>query len=133
MAMQDFRNLTVWTAARALTKDVYELTRQFPQSEQFGITSQMRRASVSICSNIAEGCGRRGDPEFRRFLDIAMGSACELECELILAVDLRLIPESARAPLLARLIEIKRMLTGLSTRLSVPRRCKRSFAGEAES
>lgn len=92
----------------------------FPQSEEFGLKAQMRRASVSICSNIAEGCGRRGDPEFRRFLDVAMGSACELECELILATDLKFITEAAMNTAIESLIEIKRMLSGLSSSLVVP-------------
>jgi four helix bundle protein len=78
--MQDFRNLTVWQAARRVTQTVDELTSDFPQNEEFGIKAQMRRASVSICSNIAEGCGRSGNREFRHFLKVAMGSACELEC-----------------------------------------------------
>jgi four helix bundle protein len=64
--MQDFRNLSVWQRARRLTKSVYEMSADFPGSEEFGLKSQMRRATVSICSNIAEGCGRRGDREFRR-------------------------------------------------------------------
>ena len=83
--MQDFRNLDVWQRARNLTKTVYEMTVDFPETEVFGLRRQMRRATVSICSNIAEGCGRRGDREFRRFRDVAMGSACELECETILS------------------------------------------------
>ena len=65
--MQDFKNLTVWQAARRLTRSLYQLTTDFPGSEEFGLKAQMRRASISICSNIAEGCGRRGDREFRRF------------------------------------------------------------------
>jgi hypothetical protein len=68
--MQDFRNLVVWQKARRLTKFMYQLTADFPSSEEFGLKAQMRRASVSVCSNIAEGCGRRGDREFRRFLDM---------------------------------------------------------------
>jgi four helix bundle protein len=70
--MQDFKNLTVWQMARQLTKSIYKLTMDFPGSEEFGLKSQMRRASVSICTNIAEGCGRRGDRELRRFVDVAM-------------------------------------------------------------
>jgi four helix bundle protein len=73
----------------------------------------MRRASVSICTNIAEGAGRRGDREFRRFLDVAMGSTFELECELILARDLGLMTEGALDRALAALAEIRRMLLGL--------------------
>ena len=76
--MQDFKNLNVWQSARRLTKAICQLTSKFPEGEEFGLKAQMRRATVSICSNIAEGRGRRGDREFRRFLDVAMGSACEL-------------------------------------------------------
>ena len=117
--MQDFRNLNVWQAARRLTRSVYELTSDFPQSEEFGLKAQMRRASVSVCSTIAEGCGRRGDREFRRFLDISMGSCCELECELILSFDLAFIPQTALDAAIAALIEIKRMLGGLIQQLKV--------------
>ncbi|MBZ5559606.1 MAG: four helix bundle protein [Acidobacteriia bacterium] len=111
--MQDFRNLSVWQMARRLTKSIYEMTVDYPESEAFGLRSQMRRASVSICSNIAEGCGRRGDREFRRFLDVAMGSACELECETILSFDLAFITETAQEQILDVLIQTKRMLGGL--------------------
>lgn len=118
--MQDFRNLSVWQMARTLTKSIYEMTTDYPESEVFGLRSQMRRASVSICSNIAEGCGRRGDREFRRFLDIAMGSACELECETILSFDLAFITEAAQEQILDVLIQVKRMLGGLMARLGSP-------------
>ena len=115
--MQDFRNLSVWQRARRMTKSVYEMTTDYPGSEEFGLKSQMRRAAVSICSNIAEGCGRRGDREFRRFLDVAMGSACELECETILSFDLAFITEAVQEEILDTLIQIKRMLGGLLSRL----------------
>jgi four helix bundle protein len=118
--MQDFKNLTVWHAARRLTKLVYQMTALFPESERFGLSSQMRRASISICSNIAEGCGRRGDVEFRRFLSLAMASACELESELILCLDLSLIAAPQQQGGLRILIEVKRMLGGLINRLSDP-------------
>lgn len=124
--MQDFRNLSVWQRARKLTKTVYEITADFPGSEEFELKSQMRRATVSVCSNIAEGCGRRGDPEFRRFLDVAMGSACELECETILSFDLAFITEALQEHILAALIEIKRMLSGLIGSLVEPIRLRRS-------
>lgn len=116
--MQDFRNLAVWHMARKLTKSVYELTMGFPESEVFGLRSQMRRASLSICSNIAEGCGRRGDREFRRFLDVAMGSACELECEVVLSFDLAFITDAAHEEVLSVIAELKRMLSGLIGRLA---------------
>ncbi len=122
--MQDFKNLSVWQLARRLTKSVYELTVDYPQSEVFGLRGQMRRASVSICSNIAEGRGRRGDKQFRRFLDVAMGSACELECETILSFDLAFLTECVQERLLDAISEIKRMLSGLigSLTLTIDRR-----------
>ena len=118
--MQDFKNLMVWQAARRLTKSIYQMTALFPESERFGLSSQMRRASISICSNIAEGCGRRGDLEFRRFLSLAMGSACELESELILCLDLSLVAATPQQEGLRTLTEIKRRLSGLINRLSDP-------------
>ena len=117
--MQDFRNLKVWQTARRFTRSVYELTSDFPRSEEFGLKAQMRRASVSVCSTIAEGCGRRGDREFRRFLDISMGSCCELECELILSFDLAFITEAAMDAAIADVIEIKRMIGSLVQRLRI--------------
>lgn len=86
--MQDFRNLQVWSKAHKLTLDIYKLTSRFPKDELFGLRSQMRRCSSSIGSNIAEGCGRLGDAELNRFLLIAMGSASELEYQLLLSRDL---------------------------------------------
>jgi four helix bundle protein len=115
--MQDFRNLTVWQMARQLTKSIYKLTLNVPASEEFGLKSQMRRASVSICTNVAEGCGRRGDSEFRRFVDVAMGSACELECETILSFDLGFITETVHEQVLEKLIQITRMLSSLANKL----------------
>src|SRR5437588_6144439 len=133
--MQDFRNLNVWQLARRLTKTIYQLTINFPESEEFGLKAQMRRATVSICSNIAEGCGRRGDKQFRRFLDVAMGSACELECETILSFDLAFITESVQERLLEAIIEIKRMLSGLigSLTRSISRRDTRKTEKAAGS
>ena len=81
--MQDFRNLSVWTKAHNLTLEVYRLTETFPRSEGFGLAIQVRRASSSIATNLAEGCGRT-PPEFGRFLQIAFGSAWEVEYQLLL-------------------------------------------------
>jgi four helix bundle protein len=121
--MQDFRKLNVWQASRQLVKELYRLTLTLPREEDFGLRTQMRRACVSICSNIAEGCGRRGDREFRRYLDVAMGSACELECELVLCADLQFMEEAQQRDVFERLVEIKRMLSGLirQLRLQKPR------------
>jgi four helix bundle protein len=77
--MQSFRNLKVWEKAHAITLDLYSASRSFPRDEVYGLTSQMRRASASIGANIAEGSCRKGDAEFGRFLQIAIGSASELE------------------------------------------------------
>ena len=117
--MQDFRNLVVWQHARRLTKSIYELTTSYPDSEEFGLKSQMRRAAVSVCTNIAEGCGPGGDAEFRRFLNVALRSACELECELILSCDLAFITEAAMNEFVAVVVEIKRMLSGLIAQMVV--------------
>jgi len=83
--MKDFRELKVWEKAHQLTLEVYKATTIFPKDELYGLTSQIRRACASIPANIAEGCGRRGDAEFARFLGIAMGSASELDYHLLLA------------------------------------------------
>ncbi|MGA9043227.1 MAG: four helix bundle protein [Terriglobales bacterium] len=92
--MQDFRHLKVWEKAHGLTLDVYRSSKPFPREEIFGLTSQMRRCSASIGANIAEGTCRKGDIEFGRFLQIAMGSASELEYHLLLAKDLDLLKDA---------------------------------------
>lgn len=86
-----FRELHVWQLARLLATDVYRLTATFPPSEQFGLTSQLRRAAISISSNIAEGHGRRLDGAFVQFLRIAIGSTNEVESLLVIASDLEMI------------------------------------------
>jgi four helix bundle protein len=86
--MRDFRNLQVWEKAHALALSVYKATVSFPKEELYGLTSQIRRSSTSIPTNIAEGCGRNGDAELARFMSIGMGSASELEYQLLLAHDL---------------------------------------------
>ena len=77
--MRNFRNLQVWSEAMELVKDVYHITEKLPKDEKFGLTSQMRRAAISIPANIAEGSSRRTSVDFARFLDIALGSSFELE------------------------------------------------------
>jgi four helix bundle protein len=89
--MHQFKELTVWQKAVSLATDVYTYTKDFPPAEKFGLTSQIRRSVVSISSNIAEGAGRKSKKEFRRFLDIAYGSASELETQLIVAQNLDFI------------------------------------------
>lgn len=111
--MRDFRQLQVWEKSHQLTLNVYQSTSEFPNSELYGLTSQLRRAAVSIPANIAEGCGRETQADFKRFLNIAMGSASELEYHLILAHDLAYLKDRDYKHLSSHIIEIKRMLTGL--------------------
>jgi len=111
--MKDFRDLRVWQKAHQLTLTVYEVTRRFLREELFGLTSQMRRCASSISANLAEGCGKHGNGEFRRFLDIACGSASELEYHFLLARDLPLVDDPQFKTLRHGAIEVKMMLAGL--------------------
>jgi four helix bundle protein len=112
--MEDFKDLRVWVKAHELTLDVYQKTRCFPKEEMYGLTSQMRRSAASVGANIAEGCGRRSDGEMRRFLQIARGSANELEYHLLLAKDLHLLKAAEFEDLEARILEIQRMLASFA-------------------
>ncbi len=120
--MQDFHQLKVWEKAHVLTLDVYRMTGRFPNSEVFGLRSQLRRASASIAANIAEGCGRSSRAEFGQFLNQAIGSASELEYHLLLARDLQLIDVSAHDLAAEKTIEVKRMLASLHGRVRPSRR-----------
>ena len=117
--MQDFKNLSVWESARLLTRTVYGITARYPESETYGLTSQMRRAAVSICSNIAESCGRGSDADAKRFLHAAMGSACELESHSILSADLSMITAQVHGRLVDEIVAVKKMLAGLIRQLAV--------------
>jgi four helix bundle protein len=119
--MRDFKTLAVWQKAHQLTLDVYESTERFPKEELYGLTSQIRRACASIPMNIAEGCERGGDPEFAQPLSIAMGSASELEYQLLLTRDLGLLEQSDYDRLEPALIEVKRMMNSLIQKLKANR------------
>ena len=108
--MQDYRNLKVWQRSHQLTLAVYQLTNCFPADERFGLTSQMRRCAASVPSNIAEGSARGSDADFSRFVHIAMGSAAELDYQLLLAHDLSFVDASEYKKLADELAEIRRML-----------------------
>jgi four helix bundle protein len=108
--MRDFRKLKVWEKAHQLALAIYKHTVCFPREEIYGLTSQMRRSCISIAANIAEGCGRSGEPELGRFLHIGLGSASELEYHLLLAADLGLLPQSDYKKLAIQVVEVKRML-----------------------
>jgi four helix bundle protein len=115
--MEDCKDLRVWEKAPELTLSVYKKTHGFPKEEIYGLTSQLRRATISIGANIAEGCGRRSDPEMRRFLQIARGSANEVEYHLLLAKDLLFLPVEDFTELENMVLEIQRMAS-LVQRLS---------------
>ena len=119
--MKDFRELKVWEKAHALTLTIYQASRKLPAEERYGLTSQIRRAATSIATNIAEGCGRSGDTEFRRFLGIAFGSASEVEYLLLLCHDLKLIESQTHHQLTSETIEVKRMLSSLIQKLNADR------------
>ncbi|MDP2623246.1 MAG: four helix bundle protein [Actinomycetota bacterium] len=116
--MRSHRRLQVWLKSSDLTEGVYRLTGTFPRSEMFGLTQQMRRAVVSVVSNIAEGAARSSDAEFARFLDIAMSSAGELQAQLDVAKRLRLASDNALLILDTQVDEIKRMIVGLRKKVS---------------
>jgi four helix bundle protein len=111
--VQSFRSLRVWEKAHKLTLEVYTSSKGFPREEMYGLTSQMRRASASIGMNIAEGCCRKGSVEMARFLQIALGSASELEYQLLLAHDLRYFQNPEYELLASQAVEVKRMLSSL--------------------
>ena len=115
--MKDFRDLTVWQRAHEITLAVYRCTRRFPREETYGMTSQLRRCSSSVAANIAEGCGRSGNPEFARFLTIAMGSASELEYFLLLAKDLEYLSLESYEAIAKDVGGMRRMLNRLISKV----------------
>lgn len=108
--MKNFKDLKVWQKSHSLTLTIYKTTAAFPKEEVYGLTSQIRRACSSIPANIAEGCGRGSEADFSRFLQIAMGSASELEYHLLLSHDLGLLKADEHHELESAVCEIKRML-----------------------
>jgi four helix bundle protein len=109
--MRNYRDLQVWSKAHHLTLELYRISRQFPREETYGITSQLRRAAVSIGANLAEGCGRRTSSELARFVRIAMGSASELDYHLLLSRDLGFMAADEFTRASSALIEVRKMLT----------------------
>ena len=108
-----YRDLLVWQKGMALARDVYQLTRSFPSEEKFGLVSQMRRAAVSIPSNIAEGQARKSTGEFVQFISTAEGSLAELDTQVQLSVDLGFSDPTHVARVSDAVTELKRMLNGL--------------------
>jgi four helix bundle protein len=131
--MKDFKELKVWHKAYTVSLAVYEKSRSFPKEEIYGLRSQLRRAAVSIGANIAEGCGRRSDGEFVRFLQIARGSASELEHHLLLARDLKFLNRDVHADLEKQVVEVQRMLTSLVTAIDRKSRSKKAESEAAST
>lgn len=110
--MKSYTELEVWIEARKLVSQVYTLTKKFPKEEVYGITSQVRRSSVSVPSNIAEGCGRRTAKETVHFLYISRGSLYELETQLYLSADQEYLTKNELEPILKQLETCKKLLHG---------------------
>ena len=119
--MRDFRSLDVWHKAHQLVLEIYKRTETFPKAEVYGLTSQVRRAAVSIPTNISEGCGRGTKAELGQFMQIAMGSASELEYELLLANDLGWIKPGDYPQINERVQEVKRMLATYISKIRASR------------
>ncbi|HTE91877.1 MAG TPA: four helix bundle protein [Terriglobales bacterium] len=115
-----YRDLIVWQKSMALARQVYELTQGFPAEEKFGLTSQMRRAAVSIPSSIAEGQAPRGTREFIQFIAQAEGSPAELDTQLTLAIDLGHVEATPTEKAVALIEELRRMLNALRRKLETP-------------
>lgn len=115
--MQDHKKLRAWREAHELCLQVYRATTNFPNVERFGLVSQMRRAAVSISSNIAEGCGRSSKTDFARFLDIAIGSCCELEAQILVSIDLSFFGTDEGKALTDHVEIVRRMVSGLIGKL----------------
>lgn len=111
--MESYKNLTVWKKSVDLVTHIYTLTKLFPKEELYGLTSQMRRTAVSIPSNIAEGRSKRSTKEYVRFINIASGSAAELETQLIIAENLGFTDKEKITSVMNELAEVGKMLHGL--------------------
>jgi len=111
--LKSFKELKVWQKSYQLCLNIYKVTGSFPADEKFGMTSQMRRAAISIPSNIAEGYGRKTIPDYVRCLYIAYGSTCELETQALLSGDLEYLNEKIKVSLLEKINEVERMLMAL--------------------
>ncbi|MFO0889272.1 MAG: four helix bundle protein [Isosphaeraceae bacterium] len=118
MTVRQYQDLIVWQKAMDLVARVYEVSESFPRREMFGLTNQLRRAAVSVPSNIAEGQGRHSTRDFLRHLSIARGSLQEVETQILIAARLNYLTETAIAELLERTAEASRLMSGLSTSLS---------------
>ena len=116
--MRDFKKYDIWQLSHLLTLEIYKITTVFPKEEIYGLTSQIRRATSSIPTNISEGCGRNSDKEFNQFLNIALGSANETEYLIILSKDLNYISEEQFSDLDFKINTIKSKIYKLKEKLN---------------
>ena len=115
--MHNFRRLNIWIKSIDFVTEVYQMTKTFPKEERFGLSSQMERASVSIPANIAEGSAKSSEKDFARFLEMSLGSAYELESELLIALKLNYITEETYMLFQNNLIELEKMITSFRIKL----------------
>lgn len=109
---KSYRNLDVWVQARALVSLIYTIVSNFPEEKKFGLTSQLKRASISIPSNIAEGTGRNSKKETKQFCYVAKGSLYEVETQIFLALDLQFIPEKESDRVFEKITTVRKLLIG---------------------
>jgi four helix bundle protein len=114
---RNYRDLLAWQKAMALVKSVYEVTREFPRTERFTLTDQVRRAAISVPSNVAEGQARRSPREFAHYVRLALGSLAELDTQLVIARELGYVNGSASEAVEAQVVEVRKMLNGLLSSL----------------
>ncbi|WP_420577625.1 four helix bundle protein [Ekhidna sp.] len=115
--MNNFRELKVWQRAIDLATLIYSLTKSFPESEKYGLTSQLQRATISVSSNIAEGSGRQTKPDFKHFLSISLGSLYEIESQLVVSHKLKYISEKEVNMAITEVSEIQKMIYSLRSKL----------------
>lgn len=117
--MHQFKELEIWKRSRKFCSEMYSVTSSFPSDEKFGLTNQLRRAAVSIPSNIAEGSSRNSNKDFSRFLEIAIGSAYEIETQILIASDLKFITIEQSSTLIQELAEIIKMISRFRSTLKI--------------
>ena len=115
--MRDFKKLVIWKKGVTLSKEVYIISKKLPKEEKLGLISQMRRASISIPSNIAEGCSRNSELEYKRFLEIAIGSSFELETQLIISCEIGFLELNEITVLQEEIVQLQKQISALINRL----------------
>ena len=117
--MHQFKELEIWKRSRLFCSEIYQITSSFPSDEKFGLTNQLRRAAVSIPSNIAEGSSRNSNKDFSRFLEIAIGSAYEIETQVLIAFDLGFVSTDECEKSVNELAEIIKMISRFRSTLKI--------------